>query len=89
MKRKKGHVLIDLTKSPYSVYGVGPVKGNPRRCLECGQTIKRGQTWEKSASAVDPRFGRFVVIRHSGRCPDEKKRAMFRKKLARKAHQEL
>jgi hypothetical protein len=78
-KKKKigGKVVsvIDATRAPYTQYGIGPKRGNPRLCLECGQPIKRGETWRRDASAEDPDgYGRIVTIRHSPRCPDQRAR---------------
>ncbi len=84
-KRKSCHV-VDLTKAPYTMYGVGVVKDNPRKCLACGQPIKRGETWRRDASAEDPDgYGRIVTIHHSPRCPDQNERNVFQKMLAKGA----
>ncbi len=64
MKAKACHV-IDLTKAPYMTYGAGVVKGNPKRCLKCGQVIKKDETWRKYTSADDPEYGRYSIIVHS------------------------
>jgi len=80
-KTKTCHV-IDLTKAPYTTFGAGVRKGNPRKCLACGQPIKGGETWRRDASAEDPGgYGRIVTIQHS-RCPDQKARNVFQKMLA-------
>jgi|GEM_PF-712634 len=79
---KKG---IDATSASYSRYGVGIHKGNPRKCIDCGQSIKVGEAWTRDASAADSEYGRIVIIRHSPRCPDEKKHKAFQARLNRAA----
>ncbi|MBI3741036.1 MAG: hypothetical protein HY257_04690 [Chloroflexi bacterium] len=75
--------LFDTKRAPYSTFGTGVKKGNPRKCTGCGQNIKDCETWELSASAADPKYGRIVTIRHSPRCPDEQARETFQQMLAR------
>lgn len=73
---------IDLKTAPYTRYGVGVQKGNPRKCIACGQGIRKGEAWSRDASAEDPDgFGRVVTIRHSPRCPDKKARKAFQTRL--------
>ena len=62
--RRKPRV-IDATRMAYTAFGRGVVKGNPKRCIKCHQLIKRGEAWIKHASAVDPKYGRYSVIRHA------------------------
>jgi len=75
--------IIDMTKAPYSTFGAGVKKSNPKRCLNCGKPIKRGEAWSASTSAEDPRYGRYTVIQHAPRCPDPKARDLFQRKLVR------
>ncbi len=75
--------VIDARLVQYTRHGVGLQRGNPRKCIECGEPIKDGETWERSASAADPKCGRIVIIKHSPRCPDEGKRKEFQVMLAR------
>jgi len=62
--RRKPQV-IDATQTPYTAFGVGVVKGNPRKCIKCGERIKRGEHWRKDTSAADPKHGRYSVIQHA------------------------
>jgi hypothetical protein len=62
-------------------YGVGIKKGNPRLCLGCGKPIKRGESWRKDTSPEDPQLGRYSIIRHSPKCPDQKEYLAFQKSL--------
>lgn len=64
MKAKTCHV-IDLSRAPYMTFGAGVVKGNPKRCLKCGQVIKKDEAWRKYTSEDDPEYGRYSVIVHS------------------------
>jgi len=64
--RQKSKV-IDATQAAYSTFGVGVVKGNPRKCIKCGERIKRGERWREDTSATDSKRRRYSVIRHS-RC---------------------
>ncbi len=64
MKAKACHV-IDLSKAPYMTFGAGVAKGNPQRCVVCGQPIKKGEAWRKYTSAEDPDYGRYSIIVHS------------------------
>lgn len=73
---------VSINGAPYTRYGVGVQKRNPRRCITCGRHIKRGEPWQRDASAADPDgFGRIVTIRHSPRCPNEKARRAFQARL--------
>ena len=68
-----GVAAIDAKSAPYTRYGVGLQKRNPRKCIACGLGIKNGEAWVRDASAEDPDgFGRIVTIRHSPRCPNQK-----------------
>ncbi len=58
--------VVDLSQAPYISFGVGIVKGNPKRCLHCGKPIRKGEPWRKATSAADPEYGRYSVIVHSG-----------------------
>jgi hypothetical protein len=60
MKKK-----IDATRAAFTTFGAGVVKDNPRKCIACGRTIKRGEAWRKDTSAQDPTFGRYTVIQHA------------------------
>ncbi len=62
--RRKPQV-IDATRMAVTAFGRGVVKGNPRKCLKCRKTIKRGEAWIKHTSAPDPVFGRYSTIRHA------------------------
>ncbi len=62
----------DLAKCAYTEYGVGKVKGNPKRCLHCRKPIRKGEVWTKHVSAEDPKFGRYSFIIHS-QCHGAKK----------------
>lgn len=67
-RKSKSRKLVDLARLPYTQYGVGVVQRNPKRCLRCGQPIRRGQPWSKHTSAADPALGAYSVIVHaSGR----------------------
>ncbi len=67
---RKRHT-IDLMAAPYTTYGAGVVKGNPRKCIKCCKSIRHGETWRRDASAKDPDgYGRIVVIQHSPTCPN-------------------
>jgi hypothetical protein len=57
--------VIDASKMPYTEYGTGVVKGNPRLCISCRKPIRKGQAWRKDTSAADPEFGRYSVIAHA------------------------
>lgn len=63
-KTRACHV-IDLSKAPYMSFGAGVTKGNPKRCLTCGQPIKKGESWRKYTSEEDPQYGRYSIIVHS------------------------
>lgn len=77
---------IDATKAAYTTFGLGVVKGNPRKCLACGRPIGRGEPWRRDASAEDPgSFGRIVTIHHSPCCPDQMARNVFQKMLTKRA----
>jgi len=64
--RRKPQV-IDATQAAYTTFGVGVVKGNPRKCIKCGKRIKHGESWRKDTSATASKRSRYSVIRHS-RC---------------------
>jgi len=64
--RRKPQV-IDATQVAYTTFGVGVVKGNPRKCIKCGERIMRGDSWRKDTSATDSKCKRYSVIRHSRR----------------------
>ena len=65
--------IIDMTHAPYIVFGVGIKKRNPKRCLNCGKSIRRGEEWRADTSAEDPEgYGRYTLITHSPICPDQK-----------------
>ena len=82
---KTCHIIV-LTQAPYSTFGHGVSKQNPRKCLACGQPIKRGETWQRDASAEDPDGnGRIVTIHHSPRCPDQKAHNVNQKQQAKGA----
>ncbi len=84
-KTKTCHI-IDMTKAPYTTFGLGVKKGNPRKCLACGQPIKRGETWRRDAGPEDPKSKeRIVTIHHSPRCPGQKARNVLQKMLAKAA----
>lgn len=53
--------------APTMQFGVGIVKGNPRRCLICRQRIRRGEAWVKHTSPTDPELGAYSIIIHD-RC---------------------
>jgi hypothetical protein len=63
MRAKACHV-IDLSRAPCMTYGAGVAKGNPKRCLKCGQVLKKDEAWRKYTSADDPEYGRYSVIVH-------------------------
>jgi hypothetical protein len=56
---------IDATRAPVTTFGTGVIKGNPRKCIKCRKTIKRGESWRKDMSAPDPKHGRYSVIQHA------------------------
>jgi len=56
---------IDATRAAFTSFGVGVVKGNPKKCIKCRKPIKRGESWRKDTSAVDPKLGRYSVIQHA------------------------
>ena len=62
MKKEKA---IHATRAAYTTFGVGVVKGNPRKCIKCGRTIKRGEAWRKDTSASNAKFGRYSVLQHA------------------------
>ncbi len=72
-KRKKKKInektcgVIDATKAAFTQFGVGIVKGNPKKCLFCQKPIQKGDTWVMDTSASDPKYGAYSVIIHS-RC---------------------
>jgi len=72
-KRKKKKIngravsVIDATKAPYTQFGMGVVKGNPKKCLFCRKPILKDDTWVMDTSATDPKYGAYSVIIHS-RC---------------------
>jgi len=63
--RKGSGKFIDLTRYPFTQYGKGIVKGNPRRCLICRKPIRRIDAWVKHTSAADSRQGAISVILHA------------------------
>lgn len=73
IKRKKKKVntktvsVVDATRAPYMQFGVGIVKGNPKKCWFCQKPIRKDDTWVKDTSAPEPKFGAYSVIIHS-RC---------------------
>ncbi len=70
--------MIDLSKGPFTLYGVGVKRGNPRKCIRCGKPIKPGESWRKEISALDPVAGRYSIIVHSPECPDKGAIAKFK-----------
>ncbi len=83
---KRSCHIIDMTRIAYATFGVGIAKYNPRKCLACGQPIKRGESWRRDASAADPDgHGRVVIVRHSPRCPDQKSQGAFQKMLTKRS----
>lgn len=54
-----------VTQEATKQHGKGIVKGNPKRCLVCQQEIKKGDTWTKHTSPVDPQFGAYSIIVHT------------------------
>jgi hypothetical protein len=78
--KKKYCNSIGLTQAPYTMFGIGFKRGNPKRCLLCGQPIKHGETWTKDVSAADPKHGRYSTIQHSPHCPDPKARNAYQKR---------
>jgi hypothetical protein len=63
--RRKPQV-IDATRAPFTTFGVGIKRGNPRKCIKCRKPIKRGESWRKDTSAADPTLGvRYSVIQHA------------------------
>lgn len=68
--KSKACNVIDLTKAPYTRFGLGIKRNNPKRCLKCSQSIKHGEAWSTDTSTEDPDgFGRYTVIRHTPSCP--------------------
>ncbi len=63
--------VIDAS-NPYTVYGRGIVKGNPRICFKCRKPIKAADAWRLDVSAVDPQFGRYSIIHHA-ECKSKRK----------------
>ncbi|MBM3130605.1 MAG: hypothetical protein FJ009_18495 [Chloroflexi bacterium] len=64
--KKKSRNAIDTTRAAFTTFGVGVVKGNPRKCIKCRKPIKRGESWRKDTSAADPPLGvRYSVIQHA------------------------
>jgi hypothetical protein len=61
----KNQNAIDATRAAYTTFGVGVVKGNPRKCIKCGKPIKDDESWRKDTSAPDLKFGRYSVIQHA------------------------
>lgn len=62
---------------PMVTFGRGLFNGNPRRCLQCGASIKSGETWKKTLS-LD---GVYELIEHAPKCPDRKTFIRFQKRL--------
>jgi hypothetical protein len=57
---------IDTTHAAFTTFGVGVVKGNPKKCIKFRKPIKRGEHWRKDTSATDPTLGvRYSVIQHA------------------------
>jgi len=57
---------IDATRAAFTTFGVGVVKGNPRKCIRCRKPIKRGEPWRKDTSAQDPNYlERYSVFQHA------------------------
>ena len=65
----KAASIIDATQAPYTIFGIGIRKKNPRRCIVCGEPIKPGERWQRDAGVYDPKYKRIVVVRHSPSCP--------------------
>ncbi|MBM3130955.1 MAG: hypothetical protein FJ009_20295 [Chloroflexi bacterium] len=61
----KKQSAIDATRAAFTTFGVGVVKGNPKKCIKCRKPIKRGEHWRKDTSAPDPKLGRYSVIQHA------------------------
>ncbi|MBM3130128.1 MAG: hypothetical protein FJ009_16075 [Chloroflexi bacterium] len=57
---------IDAMRAAFTAFGVGVVKGNPKKCIKCRKPIKRGEHWRKDTSAQDPTYlERYSVIQHA------------------------
>ena len=57
---------IDATRAAFTTFGVGVVKGNPKKCIKCRKPIRRGEHWRKDTSAADSTLRvRYSVIRHA------------------------
>jgi len=57
MAKSKNEKIIDATTFAYTQYGVGVVRGNPKRCLHCRRAIRKGEAWTKQTAAPDSQFG--------------------------------
>jgi hypothetical protein len=54
----------DARVKGYKEHGKGIVKGNPRRCLRCGQPIRAREKWVKMTSGRDYKLGSYSLIVH-------------------------
>ncbi len=61
----------DLTMKETVQFGIGVVKGNPKRCLFCLEPIRKEEAWTKHTSPPDPQFGAYSIIVHD-RCQSAK-----------------
>jgi hypothetical protein len=73
-KKTSSPQSMDLNRYTYTQYGVGIVKGNPKRCLRCGKRIRHGKAWTKDTSPVDTTHDAISVMIHAdGCCPNQRK----------------
>jgi len=76
---------IDASRAPYTQYGIGIKRGNPKRCFSCGEPIKHGDSWRMDGSEADPKLGRYITIQHVPKCPDAKAQRKFQAMMKRAA----
>jgi hypothetical protein len=53
----------------YTKFGRGIVKGNPKRCIQCKQPIRKGEAWHLDVTVDGSGNDGLKVITHA-RCPN-------------------
>lgn len=66
------HIRRALRRRQHKTHGIGIVKGNPKRCLNCQKEITEFELWTKYTSPVDPIYGAYSFIVHQ-RCDGKRK----------------
>jgi hypothetical protein len=61
---KKACPTVNPTRASVTEFRNGPDPRGPARCLRCSKLFKKGETWRRTTSPVDPELGAYSIGIH-------------------------